>query len=257
MSIDEIVTLSTSILTNYYNNNIRLFLDYCHEDILWMGPAKPQIIRTKKTLIESFAKENNMLHFKIYDLTAMPFYISANCTEVLLTFVVDTFWPDGKKNRVYQRITMTWEIKKNIPRIRVCHISNPFDYDDRDFIYPLHFLETHSHMTLYAESTKKLYFKGKNRSILYTSPEQILYLESIGNHTLIHMFSQTFECIDRLSVINKRISTGFIRCHSCYLINPLYVTSIERFALTMSDGIKIPIPEKKYTAVKALLLNKK
>ncbi len=118
----------------------------------------------------------------------------------------------------------------------------------------MHYLENHAHMTLYTESSEKLSFRGTNHSILYTSPEQILYMESIGNHTKLHMFSQVFECTERLSAIDKRLPGKFLRCHSCYLVNPLYVQSIERFALTMTDGKRIPVPEKKYTAVKAMLL---
>ena len=254
MTVDEITALSTDILTQYYENNIQPFFDHCHLDVLWMGPAQNQIIRTKKALVELFEKENNNLHFKIYDLTATSFHISANCTEVLLTYFVDTFWPNGDSNRIYQRITMTWEIKKNQALIRVCHISNPIDYDERDSIYPIHYMERHSHMTMYLESTEKLSFKGVNKAILCTNSEQILYMESIGNHTQIHMASQTFECTERLSVINKRINKGFLRCHTSYLVNPLYVQSIERFALTMTDGKKIPVPEKKYTDIKAILL---
>ncbi len=256
MNIDKITELSTSILTSYYDNDTQPFLDLCHDDILWMGPAKKQMIRTKKALVESFEKEDNSLHFKLYNLTAMPFYISANCTEVLMTYTVDTFWPNGDTNRVYQRVTLTWDIRREKARIRVCHISNPIDYDDRDAIYPVHYLESYPQTALRAESSEKLSFKGTNKSILYTSPEQILYLESDGNHTIVHMLSQTFVCNERLSAVNKRIKDPFLRCHASYLVNPLYVQSIERFALTMTDGRKIPVPEKKYTAVKAQLLNK-
>ena len=253
MTVSEITSLSSYLLTQYYDNNTTPFFEHCHDDILWLGPAQKQIILSKKALLESFEKENNQLQFKVYDLTTTPFYISANCTEVLLTFVVDTFWPNGDSNRVYQRITLTWEIHKDKALIRVCHISNPIDYDNRDSIYPTHYLETHAQMTLYREDSKKLSFKGKNKSILYTNTEQILYMESIGNHTVIHIASQTFECTERLSAIAKRIENGLLRCHASYLVNPLYVESIERFALTMTDGKKIPVPEKKYTAVKAEL----
>ncbi len=254
MTVNEITALTVNLLIHYYENDIQPFLDHCHKDILWLGPAKKQVIRTKAALVEAFQREKQLLKFKVYDLTAMPLYICSNCTEVLLTFIVDTFWPDGKTNRVYQRIDFTWEIKKDLARIRVCNISDPIDYDDRDDIYPVHYLETHDHMTLYKESSEKLFFKGTNRSILYTNAEQILYMESIGNHTNIHVISQIFECTERLSAIDQRLPDKFLRCHSCYLVNPLYVQSIERFALTMADGKKIPVPEKKYTAVKAMLL---
>ena len=256
MTVEEITNLSTHILTQYYENNTQPFFDYCHNDILWMGPAKSQMIRTKKALVESFEKEDNQLLFELYSLTATPFYISTNCTEVLMTYFVDTFWPNGDSNRVYQRITLTWDIKKDTARIRVCHISNPIDYDERDYIYPTHYLESHQHMTLYVKSSKKISFKGENKSIFYVAPEQILYLESAGNHTQIHTTSETFECTERLSSIAKRTGDTFVRSHSSYLVNPFYIESIQRFSLTMSDGRKLPIPEKKYTAVKASLLHK-
>ncbi len=254
MTINDITDLTVSLLIRYYNNEIQPFFDHCHKDILWLGPAKKQVIRTKKALVEAFEKEYNQLKFKVYDLTPTTLRICANCTEVLLYFIVDTFWPDGSSNRVYQRIDFTWEIRKDIALIRVCHISNPIDYDDRDNIYPIHYLESHPNMTLYMEASENLSFKGKNGSVCYTDPNNILYMESMGNHTQIRMLSQTFECINRLSVIHKKMNS-FIRCHSSFLVNPLYVQSIERFALTMTDGKRVPIPEKKYTAVKAMLQN--
>ena len=255
MNESDLTQLTVDILTSYYNNELQPFFDYCHKDILWLGPAKDQIIRTKQTLMEAYGKETNPLRFAVNDLTATPVYIAANCMNILLTFVVDTFWPDGGSNRVFQRITFTWERKRNEPpRIRMCHVSNAIDYDTRDSIYPVHYLESHPQMTLYTESSKRLHFTGPNRTTLYTSPEQILYMESAGNHTRIHMFSQVFECNARLSAVCNQITEGFIRCHASYLVNPLYVQSITRFSLTMSDGRKIPVPEKKYTRVKAALL---
>ena len=256
MTINDIAKLSTELLTRYYDNDVQPFFDCCHDDVLWMGPAENQIIRTKKALVEAFEKEENQLRFAVYNLTAVPCHICPNCTEVLMTFTVDTFWPDGSANRVAQRITLTWDVRRDKALIRVCHISNPIAYDQRDAIYPVHFLESYPYMTLYKKPSKKLSFSGINKSILYTSPEEILYMESVGNHTLIHMATQTFECAERLSAIDKRMKDTFVRCHASYLVNPSYVRSIERFALTMENDQKIPVPEKKYTTVKALLLKK-
>lgn len=111
-------------------------------------------------------------------------------------------------------------------------------------------------MVLYSGNPQKLYFKGVQKSILFTGPDQIIYMESIGNHTMIHMTTQSFECTERLNAVVERMQGSMLRCHSSYLVNPMYVESIERFALTLSDGSRIPIPEKKYTAVKDLLLHK-
>ena len=78
MTINDITELTVSILTRYYDNDIQPFLEHCHDDILWLGPAKEQIIRTKRALIEAFEKEEHQLKFKVYNMTATPLYISAN-----------------------------------------------------------------------------------------------------------------------------------------------------------------------------------
>lgn len=258
MTILELAELTADLLLRYYDNDIQPFLDHCHEDVLWIGPAQGQMVQSKEALVEAFSSETHELRFAVYNLTTYPIYISTHCSEVLLTFVVDTFWPDGQMNRVYQRISFTWEQRKGQPLIRVCHISNAIDYDMRDNIYPVHYLERHPQMTLYCgDNAKKMHFKGIQKSILYTSPSHILYMESRGNHTFLHMDSQIFECNERLSTIYKRVSDSFIRCHSSYLVNPMHVQSIKRFSLTMSDGVKIPVPEKKYTAIKAALFQPK
>ena len=46
-------TRSADILTKYYNNEIDSFLNACHEDILWIGPAEKHVIRTSCLLYTS------------------------------------------------------------------------------------------------------------------------------------------------------------------------------------------------------------
>ena len=42
-------TRSADILTKYYNNEIDSFLNACHEDILWIGPAEKHVIPVSYT----------------------------------------------------------------------------------------------------------------------------------------------------------------------------------------------------------------
>ncbi len=255
MRLTDLAELSAEILTKYYENNTDMFFEYLHEDCLWIGPAKGQIVRSKEALQNIFRAEKNTLTFAVYNLSAMPVQISKTGAEVFLSFVVDTFWQDGSSNRVDQRITLSWENKVENPKIHVCHVSNAIDYDARDTIYPIHYLEKHSSAVLYSKLATKLHFQGVSGSVLHTVSDEILYLESLGNHTLIHTNSQVFECSKRLSALAEQLGDAFIRCHSSFLVNPLHVASIERFFITLSDNSKIPIPEKKYTAVKKMLLS--
>ena len=101
------------------------------------GPANTQIIRTRETLIETFAEEHHNLRFEMHDLVTVPLMTpSSKVLEVLLFFDVDTIWPDNSMQRVKQRIQLSWVVEGEQPFIRVCHVSNALDYDDRDVIYP-------------------------------------------------------------------------------------------------------------------------
>lgn len=255
MASSDLAELSANILLQYYDNQIQPFLDHCHDDIFWIGPAQKHIIRTKDALVKAFFHESHNLRFAVHNLNVIPMPVSRSCTEVFLAFTVDTFWPNGSSNQVNQRITLSWDSKFNPPLIRLCHISNAIDYDTRDMIYPTHYLNEYFLTSPSGNSTQKLHFNGNQKMILYADAAEILYIESTGGHTKIHTLAQAFECTERLSSIARRLGGSFLRCHSSFLVNPMHVKSIERFSLTMCNDQKIPVPEKKYTAVKAALLS--
>lgn len=137
MTTQALLQLSADIITRYYNNEIEPFLAACHPDVLWIGPANTQIIRTRETLIETFAEEHHNLRFEMHDLVTVPLMTpSSKVLEVLLFYDVDTIWPDNSMQRVKQRVQLSWVVEGGQPFIRVCHVSNALDYDDRDVIYP-------------------------------------------------------------------------------------------------------------------------
>lgn len=109
MNVEKISKFTAELLLKYYDNNIQLFLDACADDVLWIGPAENQVIRTSRALKSAFAAEHNNLHFAVHDLKAVPLTTgSPHVCEVVLFFIVDTIWPDESVSRVKQRIHFTW-----------------------------------------------------------------------------------------------------------------------------------------------------
>ena len=55
MNIQKIGDRTAELLNLYYNNEIEPFLNSCHEDVLWIGPADKQVIRGRKNLVDAYA----------------------------------------------------------------------------------------------------------------------------------------------------------------------------------------------------------
>ena len=259
MQMQELADYTAQILLEYYENRIQPFLDACDEDVLWIGPAVGQVIRTKEALVAAFAAEKHELHFAVHNLTATLLPTgSSHVMNILLSFLVDTFWPDGSSGRVNQRIVFTWVFHDNTPYIRLCHISNAIAYDKRDRIYPVHYEENYRDQMALAGETRsdRLRFRSTHKTLIYLNWSSILYAETHGRHTILHTTDQVYESVERLSALAERYGAFFIRCHESYLINPSFVQKISRFQVQMTDGRVIPIPEKKYTAVRELLLSR-
>ena len=65
MQIQELADYTAQILLEYYENKIQPFLDACDEDVLWIGPAVGQVIRTREALVAAFAAEKHELRFAV------------------------------------------------------------------------------------------------------------------------------------------------------------------------------------------------
>ena len=83
--------------------------------------------------------------------------------------------------------------------------------------------------------------------------EQILYIESFGKKAVIHSISQGKELNDQISgyslarLLEMAGPGNLIQCHKSFLINPIYITKIDKGSKTLwlkNCKDEIPIGEK-------------
>ena len=255
MNVQKVADRTAEILNLYYNNEIEPFLSSCHDDVLWIGPAEKQVIRGRKNLMDAFHEEEHELKFSLNNLTLVPLATTSSTVVEVMTFMlVDTIWPDNSVSRVNQRMQFTWVEQKGVPKIRSVLISNAIEYDERDGIYPVHYDENYRKFVLTGETrSERIHVKGVDKNILYLNWSRVIYAESLGNHSLIHTLDQEVETTESLKTLEKRYEKMFLKCHESYMVNPAHVHSIRRFKMTVTGGRELPIPEKKYTALKKAL----
>ena len=264
MNQQQIADLSADIIMRYYDNDVTPFLSSMDEDALWYGPAEGQFIRGRAQMFEAWDQEEHNLTFTMGNLVVTHTSGHPSTCEVMLTYTVVTHYPDGHELSLFQRLQLSWCMRtvaddrgnrRRVPRILVCHISNPHAKHADDAIYGVHFNQICAGGVLMPHKSERIHLHGADKSDYFFLSDSIQWVESArgGKHSVVHTPDEAVETRTPISALARDYGHLFLRCHASYLINPNYIRSIRRFCVTMTDGAELPIPERKYTAFRRLV----
>lgn len=183
--------------------------------------------------------------------------------KVLLHYEIDTHYPSGYTDRHDQRLHYTWCEKRETtaagtiyrPEIVCLHISNAWRYDEQDVIYPVHYENVTASRPAAARQELSVTVRATDGCVHRIPLDRILYIATVKRAAklLLHLESGAVAIRGTLSQLEQQYPSYFLRIHSGYLINPAHARRIRRFAVTLSDGTELPLPEKKYTQIKRRL----
>lgn len=265
MRTDELIDRSIHIITEYYRNNLEPFFEAISDDVLWIGPSERQYIRGRSTLMETFARERHALTFTMGDIKVMCVAPQDHVREVVLHYDVLTHYPSGTVIPRDQRLHFTWrerrlrdgDARRWEPELVLIHISNAWRYDPADTIYPVHYEAIARTVVSPAEPDRFLTLRAIDGIVHRVAASRIVYVETVKRSArlVVHTGDDAFAVGGTLSAFERDHPGDFVRIHASYLVNPAAVRKIRRFSVTLSDGAVLPIPEKRYTEVKRLLLD--
>lgn len=263
MVIKDCVEKSLYILSEYYNNRLEPYFEHLADNVIWHGPAIGQQIIGRRNMREAWDNSPNHLTFSLGNVEAQYIQLSPASCEVMMMFVVKTHYPNGDVIQLFQRIQLSWadisitdenKHKKRVPRIFMIHISNPVEQHSDDFIYPEHYNELLKQAEKPVQEPR-ISLRGTDNAFYVITVSSVVWIQTTPDqHCLFHLRDRTLKVKATLSDIEKQTDRFLLRVHSGFIVNPLNVVSISRFKLSLSDGAVIPIPEKKYTAVKKKVL---
>lgn len=268
MKKSEIIQASIDMITEYYRNNLEPFFNFVADDVLWIGPRGGQVLVGRESLIRTWTSEqDHQLRFSMGNIEVLTATTGRGNLEVLLEYYVHTHFPDGNVDTHHQRLHYSWgnrQIEENgetktVPKICMLHISNvSADVKKIGKVYPK--TASDSHRDAIRTKLSRVGFRtvcgqGMNEESYYFNSSTILWIESADNskHSLIHTSEGTFKAREPLRYFEEQLSGTLVRVHMSYLINPLYLRSVRRFEVELTDGTVLSIPEKKYTMVRQKL----
>lgn len=258
----ELEKQAIQMITEFYKNNFDPLFSMLDDDVLWIGPRKEHIIRTKKSLMEFFQTTSQDTFSDIGPITIYEVKMGSGIWEIILEFNVFTYFQSRETHVHHQRWQMSCKLySKN---------KSGQDADKKYKIYVIHYsnalnTELGTEAKMLSDSAKdaihvlssavpshKIFIPGINSNDYYVPLNNILFIESTngGRHSLVHTSTSILTCKYKLNDFLTQNPEVLLRPHSGYLVNPAFVKKISRFHLTLIDDIKIPIPEKKYTHFK-------
>ena len=89
---------------------------------------------------------------------------------------------------------------------------------------------------------------SRREGIVRISSRKIIYIEVTGHKLTYHLPDEVVEAQGVLSDLENQLEIcDFMRCNSCYLINPQYISQVQGYTVTMKNGdeLRISRPRKK------------
>ena len=264
-TIQDIPEIIEEILNDYYSKNFPKVLSRLTEDCLFIG------------ICDLFCKYPYDIERCIAQDMENPLMLVRNCeftvagnpphdaTEAVVIGTYSTYTAPNEPqiHASNARLTACLRLESGRWLAYHVHVSNvwseltgddrfPFSVSKATYDYVKEILRT-GNKTGLLPSRITLEF-GRNRRLV--DPNEIMYVKAHGKRCVIHCMGDEFSVPALLREVVDQLPGTFVKVHRSYLVNSTNVQSLQRSSVTMIDGSEIPLPEKRYTAVRREILNR-
>lgn len=256
----KVLALTQECLVKYWQLDSEFVLDYCDQNIIWVGPRQNQFIQGKKELTRTMTAAFEVM--KPCHLGNTDFKVVQNsghaCTILGHYFVTaddeaEDFAP------IEHRSTFTWEYQDGVFMLRHVHVSEPFEVktavtEENDTPSNKAEKMTNQYLKKYipsADDVQRVIVKDTNGSLHYFWPSEIVYVSARGRNTVIHTISGA-DIDARLSISQfvEEAGSHFIPIHRSHVVNDAYIISVQKYEVLLEGGGRVPIPVKRYKEIK-------
>lgn len=153
----------------------------------------------------------------------------------------------------YQRGTYVWKLENKEFKLLHFHCSMVRDesFEGSADVKVQKNLRWYDYMILVEKNRfqkQHFFLKDGNGGIRYLLPEQVLYVSMSYRVATVYTLSGSFTTNRKLGQLLE-VMPFLLQTHKSRLVNPLYVTEIRRYYVTLSNKTEIPVGKSKYNEV--------
>lgn len=161
-----------------------------------------------------------------------------------------------------QRVTLVWRQGEGGFELTHYHVSNPLKPSLLGEVFPVSFAkETHRYMLARAQQVdlrSACELRDVEGSTHFMHLSDVVYLEASKQSTVVHCVESSFRVRGGISDIASKLDAAslgtLVRTHRSYTVNALYVERIDRDAVMMTTGAKLPLSARRRTEVEELIV---
>lgn len=251
--LEDTVALTKEIIHAYYQGDPEPWFRRLCSKSVWASTGE-RIIIGGEAIREHFTPRLPRKSFCIFAEEYQYIPVSARSAAVVAQATVGR--PRSKKADIVESCVLLYQLVAGETKVVMAHASHGLLRDfkpERDS--PLTWVPAYHlfrNLLLDAPETGRLAIPSGGRTF-YIHPTAIHYVQS--RHRRAELF-----CVDAvvrsdltLRQVNALLPEEFCAIHRCYTVNPRYISSVQRYKVTMVTGDTLPIPAEAYNAVKAEL----
>ena len=247
--------LTRQVIEEFYHRSPEKLICRLHPKVTWIGAADGQCI-TGYEKVSEYIKNIDVTRCDILERHYQTVANSENMYIVAGWMKVAISKGTNEVLSAVQRVTFIWKTEGERLQLLHFHVSNPIGFQKKNEYFPhLAGKETYEYVKkLLTQKRERLITCGKHDQTYVIRNIDIVYIEAKNTDSVIHCLHRDILSRESISDLEKKVGEGFIKTHRSFIVNSRYITGIKRYQLAVSQGIELPIPEKKYREIKEKVL---
>ena len=259
----ELVSLTKTCLKKYWEKDCSFILDRCADNVLWIGAEQPEYLPGIEAVTQNFYSLMEAIQPCI--IANGEFNVvqnqGASCT-ICGRYLVQTSPEADYFLQAEQRCTFVWELISDTPKIRHMHVSNPMGElkiaDGSRFVNEIgQMAKKYLEEKIQDLTGSQIVVPRRDGGTIFLLLRDILYAEARLRYCEVSLENGEQITLNMsLTEFAKLTDDYFVKVHRSYLVNIRHVSTICPYEITMQNGLRIPVPQKKYTAVRQMLMKR-
>ncbi|MBQ7447221.1 MAG: LytTR family transcriptional regulator [Eubacterium sp.] len=255
---------SLRILSGYYRNDMAFFSRHANERFLFDIPGHEAEEQTALSIRDLVLFSDDSVKYAVRKAAPSVQTQCGPVCSILMKYTLDRYHneiPDLQKSceLLICWLNVSTEADQPAWRItlfRICDDETGFEPAAaspgtlRDPSMPRDALVREPRPSYGSIRSDLIRINDKHHIVHILEKDDIIWAESDRLHSVIHTHTGTIRTNITLSHLAEDALSCLYRPHISYLINPRYLYQINKEHLIMTDGMIIPIPERRFAQVK-------